>query len=419
MSTIRRVSRRLASSLGLLSPPTQAAVNTHVGETTPCTPRSTASTRRRLNLLLPSINSSHYFGGIHTAVQIYRALAGQFECGRIVLMDSTPDAEALARFGDHQAVSCDADSAAPWQLVDFSNRYGRTLPVGSGDVWLATAWWTAYAGQRMAAWQQVTYGAAGDLAYLIQDFEPGFYPWSSQYALALGTYRPERDIAIFNTGLLADYFRQQGLDYRRQCVFEPTLNAGLREALAAARNRDAPRRKRIVLYARPSTPRNAFELLCEGLRHWGWHDARCSEWEVVAAGELTTDLDLGPFRMRALGKLTLADYAQLLTESAIGVSLMISPHPSYPPLEMAAFGMGVITNAFANKDLAANLANIRSFAGFTPEGVASALGAEVDAWEGRGMRPAPVMAAADPFLAAGGFSDIAARLAQAWPGKDN
>ena len=30
---------------------------------------------------------------------------------------------------------------------------------------------------------------------------------------------------------------------------------------------------------------------------------------------------------------------------------MVSPHPSYPPLEMSSFGMKVITNKYDNKDL--------------------------------------------------------------------
>lgn len=412
MSLLRKAARRLVSRLGLRPVPSGQALATHVGETTPCSlrPAATMPARTRLNLLLPSINARHYFGGIHTAVQIYRAMAEHFPARRIVLMDSAPDAEALVRFADHTHVACSVDSPAPSQIVDFSDRYGRSLPVGPGDVWLATAWWTAYAGQRMADWQREQFGAAGDFAYLIQDFEPGFYPWSSQHALALGTYRPERDIAVFNTGLLADFFAASGMEYQRRFVFEPSLNGGLRDRLVLARASDCPRARRIVVYARPSTPRNAFEMLCEGLRSWGWRDPRCKEWEVVAAGELASDLDLGPFRMRALGKLAIGDYAELLASSAIGVSLMISPHPSYPPLEMAAFGMGVVTNAFANKDLSARMTNVRSCAGFSPEAIADALTAEVDAWEARGMRPAGVMKADDPFLDSGGFASLAKRV---------
>lgn len=410
MSGLRQAAASLASRLGLRRVPAATAPVAHVGEIIPCGMRPAAPIPARLNLLLPSINARHYFGGIHTAVEIYRAMAAHFPARRIVLMDSVPDHDALERFPDHRSVSWDADSPEPRQIVDFSNRYGRTLPVGPGDVWLVTAWWTAYAGQRMAAWQQERFGMAGDLAYLIQDFEPGFYPWSSQHALALGTYRPDRDAAVFNTSLLADFFAASGMDYRRRFIFEPTLNEGLRLGLEAARASGAARSRRIVVYARPSTPRNAFEMLCEGLRSWGWRDARCKNWEIVAVGELATDLDVGPFRIRALGKLTIQDYAELLASSAIGVSLMISPHPSYPPLEMAAFGMGVVTNAFANKDLSKGVMNVRSCECFSPESIGAALTAEVDAWEARDMRPLAVIQADDPFMGTSGFESLAKRV---------
>jgi hypothetical protein len=362
-------------------------------------------------LLLPSINARHYFGGIHTAVQLYRALAGYFPATRIILVDSAPDEAALQRFSDHTMVSCDADSAATHQIVSFNDRYGRTIPVSADDCWLTTAWWTTYSAQRLAAWQQQQFGAAGRLINLIQDFEPGFYPWSSHSALALGTYRPDQDVGVFNTSLLADYFELQGLAYQRRFVFEPTLNDGLRQALLQARATTQPRQKRIVVYARPSTPRNAFELLCEALRAWGWSSPTAAQWEVVAAGELTADLDLGPFKMRALGKLDLSAYAELLATSAIGVSLMISPHPSYPPLEMAAFGMGVVTNRFANKHLHDFSPNIRSVGQFTPEAIAAAIALEVGEWEQRQMLPMSLMNEDHAFLGEGGFGEMARQIA--------
>ena len=55
--------------------------------------------------------------------------------------------------------------------------------------------------------------------------------------------------------------------------------------------------------------------------------------------------------MRALGKLDLDAYGSLLRESAVGLSLMVSPHPSYPPLDMAHLGLRVVTNGFGPKDL--------------------------------------------------------------------
>jgi hypothetical protein len=52
---------------------------------------------------------------------------------------------------------------------------------------------------------------------------------------------------------------------------------------------------------------------------------------------------------------------------------MVSPHPSYPPLEMAHFGMLVLTNRFAAKDLSRWHSNIRSVDDVSIDGVAAAL----------------------------------------------
>jgi len=361
--------------------------------------------------MLPSINARHYFGGIHTAVQLYRALGKYFPATRIVLVDSAPDVAALKRFDDHTLMDSAGDSTASHQIIAFNDRYGRTIPVSENDCWLTTAWWTTYSAQRLAAWQKQQFGHAGRLINLIQDFEPGFYPWSSQSALALSTYRPDQDVAVFNTHLLASYFELQGLVYRSRFVFEPTINNGLRQPLADVRANPQPRKRRMVVYARPSTPRNAFELLCEALRVWGWSDPASARWEVVAAGELTADLDIGPFTLRALGKLDLPAYAQLLATSAVGVSLMISPHPSYPPLEMAAFGMSVVTNRFANKDLASFSPNIYHVDQFSPEVIAAGIAREVAAWEGRQMQHTSLMAVSHAFLAEGGFDELAEQIA--------
>ncbi|MGM3262839.1 hypothetical protein ACS22S_28050, partial [Klebsiella pneumoniae] len=79
-------------------------------EITPCTPRHDPWEGKRLNLVLPSINKQHYFGGIHTAVLIYRELCRFVPASRIILVDSSPDEEALSRFSDHLLVPADQTS---------------------------------------------------------------------------------------------------------------------------------------------------------------------------------------------------------------------------------------------------------------------------------------------------------------------
>ncbi|MBV6882925.1 hypothetical protein [Xanthomonas euvesicatoria] len=368
-------------------------------------------------MILPSINKQHYFGGIHTAVLIYRELCRYFDESRIILVDSAPDDEALARFRDHQLVSCGEESQAPHQIVAFNDRYGQTLAVAAGDHWLATAWWTAFSAQRLATWQAAMQASDRPVMYLIQDYEPGFYAWSSQSALAMSTYRKDRDIAIFNTSLLRDYFARQGFDYQRAATFEPVLHDGLKAALERVRSKQQTPRQRVILtYARPGTPRNAFELLCEGLREWGWADSRCADWRVLAVGELDSDVDLGPFVLQALGKLSIDQYAELLSTSSLGISLMVSPHPSYPPLEMDAFGMSVITNRFANKDLSSSHANIVSLETMTPEAIAAELSRQIDVCESRQMLSGPLAALDNAYVCQGpdAFSAMVDDAAMLW-----
>ena len=75
-------------------------------------------------------------------------------------------------------------------------------------------------------------------------------------------------------------------------------------------------------------------------------------WQILSLGE---DYDANwakPVQnLSVLGKLTLEQYAYWLNRSTIGISLMLSPHPSYPPLEMAEAGLMVITNDYADRHM--------------------------------------------------------------------
>lgn len=110
--------------------------------------------------------------------------------------------------------------------------------------------------------------------------------------------------------------------------------------------------------------------------------------------------------MSSVGKLSLGDYAQLLRTTAVGLSLMASPHPSYPPLEMAHFGLRVVTNGYANKDLSLSHSNISSVSEITPEVIADALADACRAFEAQPsaawgaptLRPSFLESSPFPFL---------------------
>ena len=137
---------------------------------------------------------------------------------------------------------------------------------------------------------------------------------------------------------------------------------------------NSPKNKQILIYGRPSVSRNAFTLIIQCLKIWKTQFSSSAQWTVLSAGEAHKEIPLGGgIIVRSVGKLSLENYAKLLNESAIGLSLMVSPHPSYPPLEMAHYGMRVITNNFESKDLPQCHENIVSLAVCSPESIAECL----------------------------------------------
>jgi hypothetical protein len=208
--------------------------------------------------------------------------------------------------------------------------------------------------------------------YLIQEYEPQFYPFSATHMLARLAFEPPWPCwGIFNSIELYDYFKSQGHQLERTFVFEPKLSTALRPFLT---KEDSRRAKRILVYGRPGIPRNCFSAIQKALTLWAKRYPEYIDWEVLSVGLPHRPFPLGDGRrMRSVGKLPLEAYAELLRETAVGLSLMSSPHPSYPPLEMAHFGLITITNGYANKDLSSAHDNITSISDIRPETIAEAI----------------------------------------------
>lgn len=352
-------------------------VNTHIDEINPYTFRKSGRKKKRINILLPSINPEHVFGGISTALKFYEQLADELQYDRrIILIDAIPSEEAILQYQDrYEFVPGDVDSDAECQIVSYSDREGRTLFVSENDYFMFTGWWTAHCAQEAYEILEKEEGISPHpFINLIQDFEPGFYPWSTRYLLADATYKNKYpQIAVFNTRLLQDYFHINSYHFYKEFAFEPVLNEKLKLYLDNMGNHFT-KKKQILIYGRPGTERNAFKLIIAALKKWVWQQYDIEQWAVLSAGEQHDDIYLGNGKyMHSVGKLTLEEYAQVLGETYAGISLMASPHPSYPPLEMSVFGVKVITNTFANKDLSGFNDNIVSLNIASPNNIASHL----------------------------------------------
>ena len=348
---IRRAIRKAANMVVEETTP----LETNVAEITPYTFRKTVRNKKRMNLLVPSINPEHVFGGISTALKFFENLVRTMDCdSRIILVDAMPSETAKAQYRDRYAfVEPEQESEEPRQILSYSNRFERSMPVSENDYFMFTGWWTAFCAQEAYRRFEMEYKIhPNPFVNFIQDYEPGFYPWSTRYLLADASYKDTYpQIAVFNTGFLRDYFMQNGYHFSWMFSFEPVLNETLKNYLYGLQGK-IRKKKQILIYGRPGTMRNAFELIIGILKKWVWLQQDVSEWEIFSAGEMHETIDLGNGKsVRSVGKLTLEEYAKILEESYAGISLMASPHPSYPPLEMSVFGVRVITNTFANKDL--------------------------------------------------------------------
>lgn len=329
----------------------------------------------RINLLIPSVDKKHVFGGIATAIKFFETMCERIDCEqRIVLMDAAYYRATSVADSKYELVPCNEDSAKPYQIVPFHDRCGKTIPVSKNDIFLATGWWTAYTVADIIRWQKRVYGGNfNPLVYLIQDYEPGFYPWSSRYMLADSTYRMEiPTFAIFNSNLLQRHFLLNNYEFDKSWCFDPVLNGKLAEFLPT--EKEIQKKRKIVIYARPNTERNAFALIVMALRKWTELYADAMKWEIIAAGETFEPVAISKdITLKSVGKLTLEAYAKVMLEAYAGISLMVSPHPSYPPLEMATFGAKTITNCYANKDLKCFNENIVSLKSCSPLQIAQKL----------------------------------------------
>ena len=270
------------------------------------------------------------FGGINTILRFisWMRVSRGVE-PRIVVYDHpsltddmirTPIAAAFPELRDIDIV-LPPQGLAPF--VDFDE-----LP--QTDIGVCTIWYSAFALLR--------FNQTRAKFYFVQDFEPAFYPAGTLWALAESTYR-FGFAGLVNTPGLAQAYSSYG---NPTCAFVPGVDPALQDTMTSVHDRKPVK---VVIYGRPSTERNGFELLaaaCEHLkRRYG------DSISIFSAGEDFDPAEYGLAEiLQNVGLLKSRDDIRRLYESAdIGMCCMFSRHPSYQPLEYMASGMAVVTNA--------------------------------------------------------------------------
>jgi GT2 family glycosyltransferase len=309
----------------------------------------------RINLLIPSIDLQHFFGGYIAKFNLARRLSERGLRVRIVTVD--PVGPLPADWKRRVERFAELDGLLDTVEVVFG-RESAGIECSRDDAFIATTWWTAH----------IAHAAVQDLrvarfVYLIQEYEPFTFPMGTYAALAAESYN-HRHFALFSSELLRAYFRAHRIGVfvagprtgeRNSIAFE---NAISRVAPASASDLRARTERRLLFYARPEphAARNMFELGVLGLSRALAEGVFTDGWALDGIGTVgrAERIGLGAGRsLRLVPRLDQDAYAELLRDHDVGLALMYTPHPSLVPLEMASAGMLTVTNSFENKTAAA------------------------------------------------------------------
>lgn len=320
--------------------------------------KAAGSNPPRINVVQPSLTPNGMTGGPNTVVNLaaHMALAG--------IPTRLITAHTLASFDQewfkrHMVSLTGQDLNSMGLEVLHAGDSSRPAAIEHRDVFMATHWTTVLQIQ-----PYLTSLANPWFFYLIQDFEPGFYAWSSNHANALSTYEQDH-VGIFNEEELLQYMALHEIGRYQNSVFvegamhfRPALD---RKTFFPPVNRPNGSARRLIFYARPTNPRNMFGIGLRALQDFARHPAiKDQEWEFMAIGDRGSigTLELAPGKALVPAPwMDYKGYADLLRASDVLLCPMLSPHTSYPVLEMAACGGLVVTNTFATKT-AASLRNV-------------------------------------------------------------
>jgi glycosyltransferase involved in cell wall biosynthesis len=309
----------------------------------------------RVNILIPTIDLAHFFGGYIAKFNLAAKLVAAGERVRIVTVDPVGPlpGEWRAKIESYSGLNGLFDRVE----VAFG-RETATLAVSRHDRFVASTWWTAHIADH------ATRTVGGDrFLYLIQEYEPFTFPMGTYAALAAESYTFEH-VALFSSELLCDYFRRHRIG-----VFAAGIDVGdagsasFQNAITAVQAPTASQlhdrhTRRLLFYARPEphAARNMFDLGVIALSRALAEGAFSGGWELHGIGTVDRGRRIslgGGASLELLPRADQASYAELLRAHDVGLALMYTPHPSLVPLEMASAGLLTVTNTFENKDAVA------------------------------------------------------------------
>ncbi len=304
----------------------------------------------RLSVVTDSINKGSLYGGVGTAI-IMAALISRESGARLRIVTRTERAHTAGL----QSVLATYGITLPHDVeFAYAPFYDESYEIDTFDneLFITTSWWTTAA----------TLGSvrSENIVYLLQEDERMFYPHGDEH-LRCSRVLAHPDIRfVINTRLLFDHLVASGLSNiaTNGTWFEPSFPKEVFQPGLRGENT----KRSLMFYARPNNVRNLFYFgieILEAAIARGIIDLQ--KWDIILVGKDIPKIrfDEGRYSPEAKEHLNWTQYAALAGQTDLGLCLMYTPHPSYPPFDLAASGAVVVTNRFANKqDLSGYSENI-------------------------------------------------------------
>lgn len=278
-------------------------------------------TDRTCNWYLPPFDNAFY-GGVMTILRLAESLQRQGLKQRFLICGGADPALIRAQVGAAFPALATADVMTLDDVEALSN-------IPAADYSVATLWTTAYV--------LLAVDNTGLKFYMIQDFEPAFYPAGSTYAQAELTYH-FGFYGICNTLTLKQIYER---DYGGcAVVLQPSIDSSV---FFTTNDVKPASPKRLFYYARPGTPRNGFELAAAALTQLKHCYGAGVDIVCAGTGWSPEQYGLGDV-VRTVGLLPYTQTGDLYRSCHAGFVMMMTKHPSYLPFELMACGATVVTN---------------------------------------------------------------------------
>lgn len=295
--------------------------------------------KQTINIILPAI-TKHMSAGPLSILMFGVFLLKNFYNVRIVVLSGKSDNE----IADNMLYQSDEIThvAKCFEYCILT----KTLECTEKDIFVGTLFNTAHIASNLAK-QCIN----KKFIYFIQDDERMFFSASSLRVVAESSYCLDY-LPIFSTKILQKHFIANDIGGIAARKIE-TISQGCPSNcyLPEFKTFLARKRKKFVMYARPHIDRNCFDLcmyIVNKACELGIFD---ETWDIYGFGHPSggrVKLANGK-TISFLTNVSLDEYKKSLYTYDVAMSLMATPHPSMPPIDLALSGCVVVTNNYGCK----------------------------------------------------------------------